>query len=464
MKLTLIAVLALLTIHSTQLQAEDVPSKEHVLGFLKDKMPQSLELLDQVRAEEGADEYEKVLENARELLMEFLEIKREDGVEAAEAFVKEERDRVLMEFLVESWHDTKDEARRNEMEKEIAGLIGAQIDRELAHGRKELESLIEDVEAFEAELKDIEENRETIIAEELSGILSNEREEEEQNEARVEKGGENQEFSVTQSWSQEKDYKRPYWVNVPEQGKGKLPVLIFLHGNGGNAKGARNMILHRYPKLSRQFITVFAQGYKESWNIVSERSKANDREFIEAIILEIAKQDNFRKDAFTIMGVSNGAALANQIAIESQLPNIKNIITSVSPLNGYQHDGENFKVRGDDNNYNTVAKPRAGRRLLNISGTNDPLVPYKGGPSRGIPAKDGKLPFVDAEESIFLWAKQMGYEGGKLSEPSEVKGEIAVFSYLDGNVVHFKVNEHGHKATEALSERLLSDFLRDGAK
>jgi hypothetical protein len=58
----------------------------------------------------------------------------------------------------------------------------------------------------------------------------------------------------------------------------------------------------------------------------------------------------------------------------------------------------------------------------------------------------------------------MGYEGGKLSEPSEVKGEIAVFSYLDGNVVHFKVNEHGHKATEALSERLLSDFLRDGAK
>ena len=33
-----------------------------------------------------------------------------------------------------------------------------------------------------------------------------------------------------------------------------------------------------------------------------------------------------------------------------------------------------------------------------------------GVPSEHIPAKDGKLAFVDAEESIFLWAKQMGYE------------------------------------------------------
>jgi polyhydroxybutyrate depolymerase len=271
-----------------------------------------------------------------------------------------------------------------------------------------------------------------------------------------------QKFSITQSWSQEKNYKRPYWVNVPErENEEALPVIIFLHGNGGNAKGLQKMVSGRYPDVARQFITVFPEGYRESWNIVSERSKANDRGFIEAIIRELAKRDDVRKEEFTIMGISNGAALVNQIAIETKLPNIKNYVSVVSPLNGFQHDGKNFKAMGEENDYRAITKPLSGKRLLNISGTDDPLIPYRGGPSKEIPAKGGKLPFVDAEESIFLWAKQMGFEGEKLAKPSRLNGKIEVFSYLDGDVVHFKVKEHGHNATQALKEGLLLDFLRD---
>ena len=76
-----------------------------------------------------------------------------------------------------------------------------------------------------------------------------------------------------------------------------------------------------------------------------------------------------------------------------------------------------------------------GKRLMNISGTEDKLIPYRGGPSKVIPAKDGKLAFVDAEESIFLWARQMGYEGEKLTEPTEVDGKLEIFSYLGGDVI-----------------------------
>ena len=60
-----------------------------------------------------------------------------------------------------------------------------------------------------------------------------------------------------------------------------------------------------------------------------------------------------------------------------------------------------------------VATPMKGKRLMNISGTEDKLVPYHGGPSKFIPANDGKLKFVAAEESIYLWAKEMGYMGEK---------------------------------------------------
>jgi poly(3-hydroxybutyrate) depolymerase len=211
------------------------------------------------------------------------------------------------------------------------------------------------------------------------------------------------EYFITQSWSQETDYKRPYYVNVPTGDDAKaLGVFICLHGNGGNAKGMLRGYIRPGGMLAKKYIVVSPNGYKASWNIVSERSKADDLGFIEAIIKEISKHGNVQKDNISIMGNSNGAALVNQIACETKLAGIRNYISAVSPLNGYQHDGKNFKAKGDDNNYKVVAKPMTGKRLMNISGTNDGLVPYKGGPSRVIRAKDGKLPFVDAEESVFL--------------------------------------------------------------
>ncbi len=134
------------------------------------------------------------------------------------------------------------------------------------------------------------------------------------------------------------------------------------------------------------------------------------------------------------MGNSNGSALVNQLAIECRLPNIRSYVTGVSLLNVFQHDGRNFKAKGDDNNYQAVATPLIGKRLMNISGTDDQLIPYRGGPSPAIPAKGGKLGFVDAKESIFLWAKAEGYKGEKLTRPTKVIGKLEIFSYLDGDV------------------------------
>ena len=171
--------------------------------------------------------------------------------------------------------------------------------------------------------------------------------------------------------------------------------------------------------------------------------------------------DNIQNDNFSVMGNSNGAALVNQLAIESKLPNLRNYVSAVSPLNVYQHDGKNFKAKGADNNYQAVAMPMTGKRLMNISGTTDDLVPYHGGTSKHIPAKGGKLGFVDAEASIFLWAKQMGYDGEKLSKPTRIDGNLEIFSYLNGDVIHYKVVDEGHGASRAISEKILLEFLED---
>ena len=273
-------------------------------------------------------------------------------------------------------------------------------------------------------------------------------------------------YHVTQSWSQEASFERPYHVRVPdvEDQSRQLPVLIFLHGNGGNAKEAMRGFTRRRDKIASRYVLVFPQGYRESWNIVSERSKADDLGFIEAIVRKLATFENVDPENFTIMGASNGAAMVNQLAIESKLPNIRNYISGVSQLNTWQHDGEDFKAKGNDNNYRTVASPAKGKRLLNISGVGDKLVPYHGGPSRVIPAKDGKLAFVDAEQSTFLWARHMGYEGEQLSRPTKTIENAEVFRYLDGDVVHYKVINEGHGATHGISEKLLLDFLDHGER
>jgi poly(3-hydroxybutyrate) depolymerase len=266
-------------------------------------------------------------------------------------------------------------------------------------------------------------------------------------------------YSIEQSWTQEQNYQRFFFVHVPaEADEQRLPVLIFLHGNGGNGSGAMRGFHRRYPKLSSRYVTVFPDGYSKSWNIVSERSKANDREFIEAIIQKLAGMQNVVSDQFTIMGASNGAALANQLAIESSLPQIKNYVTCVSPLNVFQHDGKNFKARGMNNQYTESVTPRNGIRLLNVSGDQDPLVPYQGGESRGIPAPGGRLSFVAAEDSILLWARALGYRGEKLAPTSTSDGTEKTV-YLHGDVVHYKILGEGHGASRSLSESMLLQFL-----
>ena len=53
----------------------------------------------------------------------------------------------------------------------------------------------------------------------------------------------------------------------------------------------------------------------------------------------------------------------------------------------------------------------------------------------------------------------MGYEGKKLSKPSRIDGNLEIFSYLNGDVIHYKVVNEGHGASKAISENILLEFL-----
>jgi poly(3-hydroxybutyrate) depolymerase len=265
-------------------------------------------------------------------------------------------------------------------------------------------------------------------------------------------------YTINQDWSQEQDYERSYFVHVPDSVE-PLPLFIFLHGNGGNAERSMQGFIKRHKKLSKRYNMVFAQGYLKSWNIVSERSQAPDREFIEAIVTKLTEYSNVKDSDAVLMGSSNGAALVNQFAIETKLDHFSHYITVVSQLNAWQHDGTAFKAKGVDNNYTESVVPLKGKCLMNVSGVDDRLVPYSGGSSRAIRAKDGKLAFVDAEKSTYLWAQHYGYTGEQLSQPSESSEVMDTYSYLDGTVIHYKMNTRAHNAGGGLTEAVLLKFL-----
>ena len=266
--------------------------------------------------------------------------------------------------------------------------------------------------------------------------------------------------SIRQSWVQETDYPRPYHVFMPEKAQSKpLKWILFLHGNGGTPLGAKKQFFKQFPYFAEHYACIFPEGYARSWNIVSEASRADDLAFIESIIQRLLQYDNVAKTDVTVIGSSNGAAMVNQLAIESQMPQIKNLVTLVSPLNQFQHDGAFFRKKGPDNGYTEAAQPLRGRRLMNVSGGMDRLVPYDGGPSSRIPAKGGRLTFLPAETSTFLWAQCMGFEGNHPQQSMVPNASMNLFRYLNGDVIHIKIPDKGHNAGSFLTEKMLQDFL-----
>jgi hypothetical protein len=48
----------------------------------------------------------------------------------------------------------------------------------------------------------------------------------------------------------------------------------------------------------------------------------------------------------------------------------------------------------------------------------------------------------------------MGYEGERLSDPNKIEGKLETFSYVNGDVIQYKVINEGHGASGAISEKI----------
>lgn len=193
--------------------------------------------------------------------------------------------------------------------------------------------------------------------------------------------------------------QRSYLVHAPEvERPGKpLPVLVMLHGAGGDAERARLASGFDDYSDAGQFIVVYPNGTQAanipgelSWNAgaccgAPQRTKVDDVAFISAMLDDLAAQYAVDPDRIYLAGFSNGGMLSYRLSCEL---------------------GERFAavaIVGGALNL-TVCEAPSPMSVLIIHGTDDHTVPYDGGESNErTAARFGQWRNVSVADSAAFW-------------------------------------------------------------
>jgi len=199
------------------------------------------------------------------------------------------------------------------------------------------------------------------------------------------------------------DLKRTYKFFIPSFHNKSVPVplLIALHGRGGNGQSMILLTRKGFNKLAERdgFIVVYPDGIELNWNDGRIDEESNDRAhreniddvgFISTLIDSMIRDYNIDPERVYITGISNGAIMSYRLACE-----LSQKITAIAPVDG------NIPHRffTECPNYKSVS-------VLAINNTEDPLVPFDGGDIHGSlnRIKLGKVLSVD--ESVGFWVKK----------------------------------------------------------
>ena len=171
-------------------------------------------------------------------------------------------------------------------------------------------------------------------------------------------------------------------VTDPLEAEKYYPVVFALHGSGGSAQTFTGQLGHWVN--AGEFVGVYPQGHRNTWNLGPELSTADDLLFINLIMAQLAGYGQLDMGRVFAIGFSNGAGMAHHIAVHTD--HFLAIAAVVTPL-----------LVGHEPQEDTPAVS-----ILQILGMLDPLIPYDGG--------SGVLGHVfhGGEESAGIWALHNG--------------------------------------------------------
>lgn len=234
--------------------------------------------------------------------------------------------------------------------------------------------------------------------------------------------------------------ERRYVVHVPSDRaprQGLLPLVLVLHGGGGNAANAASMTGFTAKAENEGFIVVYPEGTGRfkgkllTWNAghccgqAMER-RMQDVEFISALIDKLIKNYPVDPKRVYATGMSNGGMMAHRLGIE-----LSHKIAAIAPVVA--------TLFGDEQ------PPRQPVSALMLNGMLDKSVPYQGGPPGGrfAGAWDG-TPAKPAVDQAAFWAS---VNGCKNTPDKSAHGAMIQSKYrcpAGRSVEIYLIKDHGH--------------------
>ncbi len=184
----------------------------------------------------------------------------------------------------------------------------------------------------------------------------------------------------------------------------KRPLVLVLHG-GGRADGADMQKRLGWPEMGARegFVAVFPNGVDAQWNdgrgVSFRKNRDNahvdDVGYISALIDRLVADGAIDPKRVYVTGASNGGMMSFRLACElsgklaAVAPMIANVPEKIAP----------------------GCAPEKPLPLLLMNGTDDPLVPFDGGPVRVLGREYGNV--ISTDRTIALWLDNNGCGAGR---------------------------------------------------
>jgi|CXWL01.1.fsa_nt_gi polyhydroxybutyrate depolymerase len=201
--------------------------------------------------------------------------------------------------------------------------------------------------------------------------------------------------------------ERGYLVRVPAEPKPsneRLPLVLVLHGGGGNAAHAEAMTGFTEKANREGFIVVYPEGSSRfkgrllTWNAghccgYAMQNRVDDVAFISALLDQLAKDYPVDPRRIYATGMSNGGMMAHRLGIE-----LAHRFAAIAPVVA--------TLFGDE------AMPAEPVSALMLNGMLDQSVPYQGGaPGGRFPDAWDGTPARPALAQAAFWAQVNGCAG-----------------------------------------------------
>ncbi len=225
---------------------------------------------------------------------------------------------------------------------------------------------------------------------------------------------------------------RTFWLHVPlNDSKDKPTSLVFVfHGGGGQGKGMISGSGFTDLADKKGFIVVYPDGVGRNWNdgrdikqARAQRDNVDDVAFVSAMIDSLSKEFTIDPKRIYATGISNGAFMSERLGAE-----LSERFAAIAPVAG----GMALPIAEKLN-------PKEPVSVILLNGTDDPLVPFKGGE---VGFAGGRGETIGVEKIIQKWVAR-----DQCPTPPQVE-MLPDADPKDGTRVERTIYTGGQKGTE----------------